>query len=444
MNKIIINIFFIFGFLFIGINLVIGQNNSLTLSDAVALVLEENLQIRVAQNTTSIAKENASPFNSDFLPSLNANANANFSNTFEQENKINGIVETLYNEKTSNYNSGISLNYILFDGMGRRYDYKTFKEKYTLSELQTRQVIENTLLQLFSVYYQVAAIEESVTILEQTLEISIDRLVLAERQFQFGQGTKLNVLNAKVDINTDKINFINGLQFLENAKRDLNLILNQPLETPFSVITSVEFISTVEMEGYFRTSLENNVLLLQAEAALNISKIKQKALVENYLPKINLSGSYGWNRLNNGSSSFIPLSNGLLGSIGASMSWSVFDGGKRSVIHATTKIEVENQLLQLENKRLGLEKDRKNQWTFYQNLLQVFEMQKLNVATNEDNFLRSQKNFELGQITAIEYRQAQLNYMSAQINLRESKYSAKLAELNFLQIAGVLLVTKFY
>ena len=95
-------------------------------------------------------------------------------------------------------------------------------------------------------------------------------------------------------------------------------------------------------------------------------------------------------------------------------------------------------------KRLSLEKERKNQWTYYLNLLQVFEMQKLNVETNEDNFRRSQKNFELGQITAIEYRQAQLNLLAAKINLREAKYSAKLAELKFLQIAGVLLDAKFY
>jgi len=444
MKKIIINIFFNFLILFSGINMVRGQDLALTPKDAVIRILEENLEIQVAENTTLIAKQNASPLNSGYLPTLDANANASFSNTFEQESEINESIVSINNLETSRYNSGLNLNYTLFDGMGRLYNYKTFKEKYELSELQTREVIENTLLQLFTVYYQVASTEESVSVLRQSLDISKGRLILTQRKFKFGQGTKLNVLNAKVDINTDSINLINGLQSLENSKRDLNLILNQSLETTYSVITSVEFIPLLEMEKYFGASLEDNVLLLQAKRALSISEIKQKALVENFLPKVNLSGSYGWTRSNNGSLSFIPFSNGVQGSIAASMSWSLFNGGKRSIQNATTKIEVENQTLQLENQRLSLEKERKNQWTYYLNLLQVFEMQKLNVETNEDNFRRSQKNFELGQITAIEYRQAQLNLLAAKINLREAKYSAKLAELKFLQIAGVLLDAKFY
>ena len=420
-----------------------SQEQTLSTVEAVALVLEQNLQIQVADNTTAIAKENTSRLNSGYLPTLDANASANYSNIFEQESEINGATINVNDLETSNYSAGLSLNYVLFDGMGRRYNYKTFQERYALSAIQTQQVIENTLLQLFTVYYQVASFEETVTILRQTLAISKARLLRAERQFEFGQNTKLNILNARVDVNTDSINVMNGVQSLENAKRDLNLIINQPLETVYRVQTEVQFFPRIEMEAYLNTSLENNVLLLQAKSALNLTEIQEKALVKNYLPTINLSGSYGWNRSNNGSISFMPFSNAISGSLGAAMRWSLFDGGKRKVLKATTKIEVENQELELERQRLSLEKERKNQWSTYQNAYQVFEMQKLNVATTEDNFQRSQKNFELGQITAIEYRQAQLNFIGSQINLRKAKYDAKLAELQFLQIVGVLLDTKF-
>lgn len=420
-----------------------SQEKILSTVEAVALVLEQNLEIQIADNTTAIAKENTSLLNSGYLPTLDANANANYSNIFKQESEINGNIINVNDLETNNYGAALNFNYVLFDGMGRRYNYKTFQERHALSALQTQQVIENILVQLFTVYYQVASFEETQSILQQTLAISKARLQRAKRQFEFGQNTKLNVLNARVDVNTDSINVMNGLQALENAKRDLNLILNQPLDTPYRVKTEVQFFPLIEMEAHRNASLENNVLLLQAKSALNISELQEKALLKNYLPSLNLSGSYGWNRSNNGSISFMPFSNAISGSLGASMRWSLFDGGKRSVLKATTKIDIENQELELERQRLILEKERKNQWATYKNALQVFEMQKINVSTTKDNFLRSQKNFELGQITAIEFRQAQLNFIGAQINLRKAKYDAKLAELQFLQLVGVLLNTTF-
>ena len=106
----------------------------------------------------------------------------------------------------------MSLNYTLFDGLGRRYNYKSLKEQYQLSELQARETIENTVIQLFSVYYTVAQLTENLEALRETLEVSKDRLVRAQYQFDYGQNTKLGVLNAEVDINNDSINIISSYQ----------------------------------------------------------------------------------------------------------------------------------------------------------------------------------------------------------------------------------------
>ena len=76
----------------------------------------------------------------------------------------------------------------------------THLPKQQLSELDARETIENTILQLFTVYYNVAQISENVRSLQQTLDISKDRLTRAEYQFNYGQSTKLGVLNAQVDI----------------------------------------------------------------------------------------------------------------------------------------------------------------------------------------------------------------------------------------------------
>jgi len=66
-----------------------------------------------------------------------------------------------------------------------------------------------------------------------------------------------------------------------------------------------------------------------------------------------------------------------------------------------------------------------------------------NVETNHRNFTRTEEQFKLGQISSIEFRQAQLNLLDAQSNLNEAKYEAKNAELRLLQLSGDLLNTTF-
>jgi outer membrane protein TolC len=80
-------------------------------------------------------------------------------------------------------------------------------------------------LQLFTVYFQIARLSKNTLNLEEALTISQRRFKRAKYQYEYGQSTKLEVLNAEVDINNDSILVINARQQLSNAKRGLNVIL---------------------------------------------------------------------------------------------------------------------------------------------------------------------------------------------------------------------------
>ena len=88
----------------------------------------------------------------------------------------------LKDAETKRYDASVNLSYTLFDGLGRWYDYKRLKEEYNLSELEVRQTIENTLLQMFTVYFEVARLTENVEVLKSTYENTKNRLVRAEYQ----------------------------------------------------------------------------------------------------------------------------------------------------------------------------------------------------------------------------------------------------------------------
>ena len=235
----------------------------LTVSEAIELALENNYGIKIASNNNRIAGNNTSVLNSGYLPTLTGNAGATYNLDNTEAEFSDGRVTNLDGAESSRYNASLNLNYTLFDGLGRHYDYKRLKEQYQLSELEARETIENTIFQLFTVYYNVAQISENVDALEQTLSISKDRIVRAQYQFDYGQSTKLGVLNAQVDINNDSINVINSKQQLKNTKRDLNVVLGNAYGNEFSVDTLVNFKIDISKQDLFDKMMSNNVSLLQ-------------------------------------------------------------------------------------------------------------------------------------------------------------------------------------
>ena len=422
-----------------------AQEEVLSKSEAIALTLENNYNIAVAGNTVEIAENNADLLNSNYLPSIFGLAGANYSVQDQQTDRDDGQSFELNDARSESYNASLNLEYTLFDGLGRLYNYKSLKENYNLSKLEARETIENTVLQLFSVYYEVARLSENVEILEQTLEISRNRVKRAGYQFDYGQNTKLEVLNAEVDVTNDSINLMNTRQLLQNTKRDLNVVLARNLQSGFTVDTNVTFIPKIQLESYIDLAQENNVRILQSESAITLSEYDIQSSKARFLPTVGLSGSYGWNESISPASAFFGGSTrqttGWQG--GLSLRWNLFDGGTSITQFKNAKIAKDNQELLKQQIELEVERDIANALGNYENLVDVFEIQEQNVITNKNNFERSKERFNLGQITSIEFRQAQINLINAQTNKNLAKYEAKFSELQLLQQIGQLLNIEF-
>lgn len=411
----------------------------LTKSEAIALALENNYGIKTAKNNVELAKNNADILNSGYLPSLTGNAGATYNNDNIEAEFSNGETTTLTGAESSRYNAALNLNYTLFDGLGRHYNYKTLKEQSKLSELEARQTIENTISQLLTVYFDVARNRENVETLEKALLISKNRLTRAQYQFEYGQSNKLGVLNAEVDINNDSINIISAKQLLDNSKRDLNVVLGNSLQKEFAVDTTVVFLLDLNKETLSSKFKANNVNLLQIEKNIAISNYTIKANKAAYLPTLGLTGSYGWNKNNNNSASFLTVSTNTGLSAGLNLSWNIFDGGSAITRVKNAKIALENQELQKQDVILSLERDFNNAWDDYQNRLEIYNIQEANIVTAKNNFERTNEQFKIGRSTSIEFRQAQLNLLNAQLSRNQAKYQAKTAEILVLQISGELL-----
>ena len=422
---------------------IFAQEKILTPGEAVSIALDNNYGIKLANKNLEASKNNASVLNSGFLPTLTGNAGATYNIDDTEAEFSNGNVTILNGAESSRYNASVNLNYVLFDGLGRSYNYKQFKEQYQLSELQVRETIENTIFQLFTIYYNVAQITENTVALEETLGISNDRLKRTEYQFDYGQSTKLGVLNAEVDINNDSINLINSKQNLKNAKRDLNVVFGNKVTIDFNVDTNISFDALYNKEELFEKAKTRNIALLQIDKNFAISNFGIKSGKSAYLPMLGLTGSYGWNKNNNNAASFLAVSINTGVSAGLNLSWNLFDGGSTITRVKNAQINLDNQLLQKEQLLVNIERDFNNAWDNYQNKFNIYKIREENIITSKNNFDRTEEKFKLGQVNSLEFRQAQLNLRNAELTRNEAKYQAKLAELELLQLSGELLNVEF-
>ena len=426
------------------ISLNTNSQEVLDLKKATAITLENNLNIKIYENFEKISDNNTSFLNSGYLPTISAGSNFIKSNQNVEIKTPSGLEGTLENIESDSNSANISMNFIIVDGAGRKFNYRKSKELFNKSKLEVVEVIENTIFQLYTVYFEACRLIEEQTICKNNLDISQSRLDRKRLELEYGQSTSLEVLNAEVDFKNDSINYLNTISNLSNVKRDLNLIMNVDSEEIFELITEVNFLEFKELNDAYSGAKENNTSLKIDNKNVSISKNEMMATKSTYLPTIGLIGSYGWNEsINDNPYAFFNknINDGFSG--GVSLSWDIFNSGRKIIANKNAKIKYENSKIEKERKMNLFFNELNSIYQTHTNNLYIFEVQEKNLETNKLNFDRNLEQYKLGRLSSIQFRDAQLKLQRAELQKNTSKYNTKISELALMKISGQIL-TKSY
>lgn len=410
----------------------------LALENAVAIALKNNYDIQLAENLEQEADNNQSILNSGFLPSATASGNANYSNTNTNFTTQQGVENDIKGAEIQRLGASVGINYILFNGGARKYQFERLKQQYNLASTQKQQQIENTLIDVYTQFFVIAKTQEQQNVLEQAFQISKARLERVKSQKEFGQNTGLDVLNAQVDANADSINLINIRVELANAKRNLNFLLGRDIGTQFEVENKVVLDSSLEL-GKLKQAMEaNNVQLKQLQINRQMANYSLQVSRAGWLPSISASASYGTDYSDNGRVGFFQNQQSTGLNAGLNLSWNLFDGGSTKTRVRNAELALESQELNEEKLKLQLDNQIEVFWAEYTRQKALIVNEKSNETVSRQNFLKSKERFHLGQISSLDFRQAQLNLIRTELNVLNAKYNAKLSELQLKQFAGML------
>lgn len=415
---------------------VFGQD-LLTIEDAKMITLENNFGIQIAKNNIQIAQNQTDKKGNGYLPTVSANAGVNGNFGGSSQKFSSGMEAETSNAFTWGANASVRADYTLLDKR-RDLTLDQLKETLMLTNLQLKQTIEQNLFLVYNSYYQVAQLSENVKALQEAINISNERLKRSQYELDLGQGSGLNVLNARVDAQRDSVNLFNALANLDTEKRNLNVAMGRNPSVEYNTNTSDDQTDLLELETIMESSKSENIILLLNQQNLAINEMDLQIIETEKKPILNVGASYDYNYSDNPAGAFINTSSsrGFAANIG--LNWTIFDGS-RDIRKQNTIINLSNQKLQLDQLQQEIERDILNVWANYQTALYILKVEKNAVKTNEENFIRTEEQLNIGRLSSIEFRQAQLNLLNAQTSLSNAKLTAKLREIQLLQLGGLLI-----
>ena len=409
----------------------------LTVEEAVRIALENNYQITTAANELQIDEVSVSPGLAGMLPQLGARITDNNSIQYLSQTRLDGTEVELDNARNNSLNYGLVMDWTLFDGFRMFANYEQLKETKKLGEAELKQVILNEVASLMITYYDLVQQQQQLAALDSTILISQQRVELAQNRFSIGKASKLEVLNAQVDLNTDQTLLQRQKELYANTKIQLNEQLPRDLKTDFKVVPEIfvdESLKLPELENLVAS--ENPQL--QAEIInKRIRELELRQIRALRYPSIVATTGYNFGSTES-SLGFITSSNSRGWNYGFGATLNIFDGFNQNRNEKIGKISLENAEVAIAGQKQALMSLVNTTYQTYLTNLSLIELEGNNEAIAKENLAITVEKYRIGIIPTIEFRTAQLNYINARVRHSNARFQAKLSEITLKQLTGNL------
>ena len=407
----------------------------LTLKDAIEIALKNNYHIQLAKNNSAIAQNNVTPGNAGMLPSVTGNFTSTNSIQNTKQTLSNGSINNITGAHNSSISYGPNLNWTIFNGFAMFANYDQLKQLNQLSGVLLRDTILVTVSEVMVTYYSLINQNQELKALRGAIDISRTQLRYADDKFQVGSASKLDVLNAQVNLNTDTANYLNQLQQFKAAKVQLNQLLVRDLQTDFSVGDTISVDEKLILGDILGKAQNENPAILSSEISKRLSEINLRQVKATRYPQIAVNSGYAIGDSRN-PAGFARVQNTNGFNYGLTATINIFNGFNQNRIERNAKIGIKNAALNYKQTQLNVEAQINNLYISYLSGLDLMKLGASNVTIAKRNLDISLDKYKLGNITPLEIREAQRNYLDAESKFFAAQYQSKIAEITLKQITN--------
>ncbi len=402
-------------------------------TDLATKLSEQNLQLKISNQTFESARSDYRQSNALFLPNISASHTAITTTNplMAFGSKLNQEILTqadfnpaLLNDpsQVQNYATRIEVLQPILNADGL-YERKAAKSKMEAYQLQTERTKEYLELEVNKAFMQLQLAYKAVEVLEKANSTAQANLNLVNNYFKQGMLQKTDVLDVQVRVNEIANQLTYAKSNVRNASDYLAFLLNE--DTKGGIYKPVE-----NLESEINPTLENAQLstsrkdFLAMEKSTEAYKNMMKSGKMSFLPRLNAFGTYELYD----TEIFQFGANGY--TVGAQLSWNLFDGYKSIGKFEKSKVEFQKAETEAEQykKQSQLELNKTNR--------QLADAQN-KVALSKLAFEQTQESFRIRQ-----NRFAQGLEKTSDLLMTETQTAQK--ELEYLQAVFEYNFTKMY
>lgn len=414
------------------------SQQELSLESAIQTALENNYNIKIARSEEEISKNNVTRGNAGFLPSLVADYDINYGvQTFEQASG-SGEIRSQKGAQSNRKSYGARLDWTIFDGfqMFTRYDQLQLLKEQRSDAF--RAEVELLVYNLSSAFYSAALEKERLALYASNVGLSEERLEVAQNKYELGKASKLEKLQAQVDLNADKSSMIQQLELLAERKFELVRLMGLKNDSiDFTLSYQLYNDPSMDLEKLLTKVEAQNSDLLALRKASEIARYNTKTIAGERMPEVGLFADYTHSNSENPAGFFIRGQSDNL-TYGLSARWTLFNGLNTNRRLQNAKIQQQIVRYQYEDQRLSYTTNIKTRYINYRNNLNLLQMEEENLSVARENNEIAQERYDIGLSNPVELREAQLNLINAEIRRQDAAFAAKQAEIALKYLSGTL------
>ena len=417
---------------------VILSAQTLTLQQALNTAWENNYGIKIINKELQITDLQNHAGYAGMLPVISAIANYDVEVTNSEQQYFSGETRSEKNAGANSLDAGVYLDWTVFDGLGMFARKDKLEQLYALGELEVRAKLEEITMQLMIDWNNLIQLENAKRVMENAIDISGERLKIAQQRNVIGSGSGLDVLQAQVDLNTDSSAYINILLQIKNTKAVINEYMARDANTTFDINEKIAVDQTINLTSIKENVYANNTSLLIAEKNKQIAELQVKEYKSYLYPTVSLNAGYGF--LKSVSEAGFVESNLNVGPLaGVSLVIPLFNGFTVSRNIEQMKVMQQMQELDILQTQLSVNTNLVILYNQYETSLQLMKIEQQNIESATKNVSIALEKFNLGAITSVELREIQLQKVNTENRYLTEELNAKIAELQLKYFSGKLI-----
>lgn len=417
----------------------------LTIDEAIRTALQNNYDIRLAENDSASLALDARYKNAVFLPRINGTAAL----VLNRNNQLQAFTDGTNrggDVATDNLNASLALNWTLFDGLRMFATRQKALEFAALGEITIKAQVVNTVAEVMNSYYAIVRQKQMLLAIRQQMALSTTRVELARRKLEIGVGARPDLLQSQVDYNGQRAAELRQLTLLQQLKDNLNQLLygpRLPADLPdYDVADEIPFNNQIALDKIQEDLALTNPELQQLRKNIDIAGLSLDETKADRWPVIDFNAAYNFSKTNNNVAinPFLPVFNrnrGLNFGFSATVPILNYSNTRRAIQQAN--LDLKYQQLLFDSRRSAIDLQVRNAHREYLFQQQLLQLEEANILLAKENVEIIQSTYRLGEATFVQLREAEKSLADAMDRLIAARYNTKLAETALLRLKGDLI-----